>query len=258
MNELGLERCVVFAFIVHHSYFIVLFSGAARVTQSVPSTAFIGDVPANLRCGFCGQPVQKQFYRALNRFTCSNCAQQVNTVIARNAVAPHTFAAAAGAGLITALAGAAVWAVIVHVTHMNIGYIALGIGYAVGKVVHFAAGKRRGVALQWLATILALIGVSAGKLGVVCWQIVDGFHANGVNPTVQDVIQIFQENRHLIFEPFDLVWMGLAAYAAWKLSKPQNISIAGPYAYQPKASALQFNTVEPLNVIPPATPKGNP
>ena len=229
------------------------------MTQSVQSkTAFAGDVPANLRCGFCGQPVQGQFYRAANRFTCRNCAAQLNQVIARNRVAPAPFLAAAGAGLLAALAGAAAWAAIVHITHWSIGYLALAIGYAVGKAVHFASGKRRGVPLQWLAAILAAASVVLGKVAIVSWDIVDLLHANGTDVTVQRIIQLLQENARSIGQPFDLVWMAFAAYPAWRLCKAPNISIAGPFAYRPSNSSLQFHTVEPLNQIPPAAGPGNP
>jgi hypothetical protein len=112
------------------------------MTQTVQTQrAFAGDVPANLRCGFCGQPVQGHFYRAANRFTCDNCAAQIQRAIGQNSVGPGTFLAAGVAGLI---------------------------------------------------------------------------------------------------------WIAFAGFAAWRMCKPANISIAGPYQHKPAASGLQFDTVEPL------------
>jgi vacuolar-type H+-ATPase subunit I/STV1 len=151
-----------------------------------------------------------------------------------------------------------VWAVTVHVTNWNIGYLAFFIGYAVGKVVHWASGKRRGATLQWLAAFLAGIGVAAGKIGIVVWAIVDALHANGEEVTPQRVLQLIQDHARSVASPFDLVWIGFAAYAAWRMCRAVNVTMAGPFAYEPAASPLQFHTVEPLKEIPPATPPGNP
>ena len=227
------------------------------MTQSVQTQrAFAGDVPANLRCGFCGQPVQGQFYRAANRFTCENCAAQIQRAIGQNSVGPGTFLAAGVAGLATALAGGAVWAVTVHVTHWNIGYLAFFIGYAVGKVIHTVAGKARGVPLQWLAAILAGIGVEAGKVGLVVWGVVDALRGDGDPVTVSNVMQMIRLNIDLLKQPFDLIWIAFAGFAAWRMCKPANISIAGPYQYKPANSGtgggLQFDTVEPID--PPRNP----
>jgi hypothetical protein len=229
------------------------------VTQSVQAKrAFSGDVPVNLRCGFCGELVQGNFYRARNRFVCQGCAQQVNQMIDRNAISPASFIVAAVAGLLAAAAGGTGWAVSVHVTHANIGFIAWGIGYLVGKTVHFASGNRRGVVLQWLATILALVGTAAGIVGLACWSIVDRLQTDEMDITVKGVWNILLRNGRVFADPFDLLWIGIAAFAAWRMCSPMKISMAGPFAYQPLATPLQFHTVEPLNDNPAATPPGNP
>jgi hypothetical protein len=202
--------------------------------------------------------VQQQFYRTLNRFACSNCAAQVNTVIAKNSVTPESFLVGAGAGLVAAIAGGAVWAAVVHISNWNIGILAAFIGVGVGKAVHFASGKRRNVALQWLCAVLAVIGVAIGKLGIVGWAIADRLTANGETVSIPNVIVVLLRNIGSIGEPFDLVWMGIAAYAAFRLCKPAAISMAGPYAYTPSGASLQFNTVEPLQNVPPANPTGTP
>jgi hypothetical protein len=229
------------------------------MTQTVPpTTAFPGGVPANLVCGFCGRPMQGQFYRTLDRFACDACIAQVNAVIERNSAPPGAFLAAAGAGIVTALAGGAVWATVVYLTHWNIGILAAFIGVGVGRVVHFVSGKRRSTSLQWLSAILAVIGVAAGKLSLVCAEIARVLRDNATDVTAHNVFTILRENGSVFKDPFDLVWMGIAAYAAWRICKPRYISVAGPYAYQPTGGSLQFDTVEPLHDIPPATPPGQP
>jgi hypothetical protein len=213
-------------------------------------TGFQGEVPANLQCGFCRRPIQGAFYRALNRFACAECAGKVQGVIDRNVFAPDAFAMAAVAGFLTAVAGAAAWAAIVHATHLALGIVAALIGVFVGKAVVRASGNRRGVALQWLAVVLAFVGVIGGKFALVCWWIADGLGVHGAAVTAtavwSDLAKQFQRDPRLFVQPFDLLWAGIAVFAAWRICRAPRITIAGPYRYAPATgTGLQFQTVEP-------------
>jgi hypothetical protein len=58
----------------------------------------------------------------------------------------------------------------------------------------------------------------------------------------------------LVFNGFDLLWMGIAVYAAWRICRAPIINIAGPFPISPRRNdGLQFHTVEP--VAPPAPPE---
>jgi hypothetical protein len=74
---------------------------------------------------------------------------------------------------------------------------------------------------------------------------------------VQNVLDIFTRNTGLLLrDPFDLLWMALAGWTAWRLCKAPKILMAGPYAYKPSSGGMQFDTVEPLHDIPPAGRSG--
>lgn len=223
------------------------------MTQAISQPpGFAGEVPPNLKCGFCRAPVQAQFYRALNRFACGACAAKMQAMIARNALTPEMLFRAAGLGILTAAACAVAWAATVHATHLELGIVASLIGVAVGKAVYFASGKRRGPALQWLAIALAVLGVVAGKLLLVGWWIADGIRADGQQATLSNIVTELRLRLQVapatVFRPFDLLWIGIAAYAAWRLCRMPRVTVAGPYPYQPAAGAvMQFRTVEPTS-----------
>jgi hypothetical protein len=228
------------------------------LTPSVsPPPALPGDVPPNLKCGFCGQPVAGQFYRTINRFACGNCARQVENVIRRNEFAPGPFLLAAAAGLVMALVCGAVWAGVIFVSNVELGILASFIGVAVAKVALRASGNRRGVAMQVLTALLSVIGIGGGKIVLrIMFILKEGGVPISLAAVSRLLLEIIRQDPALLlqaFRGFDLLWIGIAVYAAWRICKAPPITIAGPYAYQPTAGGgIQFQTMEPAP-RPPGT-----
>ncbi len=70
------------------------------------------------------------------------------------------------AGAIAALIGGAVWAALVAFAHLEVGYVAWGIGLLVG-VAMAAVTQNRGRGMAMLAAGLAALGLVAGKTMIV-------------------------------------------------------------------------------------------
>lgn len=86
---------------------------------------------------------------------------------------------ALAAGLVAALLGGAAWAVLVTVTHYEIGWLAWAIGGAVGWAMTRATPRRsRGLAIT--AAALALVGLAAGKAFVT---------AASAGPIANEIVQ---------------------------------------------------------------------
>jgi hypothetical protein len=95
-------------------------------------------------------------------------------------VAPARSNAALGilAGVVTAIVVAIVYGWIIGLTKHEIGYAAIGVGFAVGAVVGKVGG--RSPALPFAGLVLALLGVFMGQfLG----EAIIGAHANGLSVT---------------------------------------------------------------------------
>lgn len=211
---------------------------------------FAGEVPADLRCGFCKSPLQGSFYRTLNRFACAKCAGQVNAALEKNVAAPGALLKAAAGGAIVAALCAAAWAAIVQITHMEIGIVASFIGVGVAKAVYHASGKRRGTPYQIIAALLSVLGILGGKLLLTGWQVADILSQKNIAATPMQIADIVlratAKNPSEVFGGFDLLWVGIAIYAAWRICKAPTITVAGPFPLNPApANAMQFDTVEP-------------
>src|SRR5262245_20798294 len=109
----------------------------SETSQASPAGAPVA--PQGLRCGFCGQPIQEEFFRAAERFCCGGCAFQIDAVRQLNQFAAGPFMIAAGAGMLVAIACAAAWAAFAISTKTQWGFFAALIGYVVGKVVLLAS-----------------------------------------------------------------------------------------------------------------------
>jgi hypothetical protein len=215
-----------------------------------------GTPSANMACGFCQKPVIGVFYRVMGRFACTNCAGQVQAAIDHQSFNPTSFAKAAGAGLAAGIGGAVAWAAIVQLTHFEIGIVASFIGVGVGKAVAYASGKRRGPAYQKLAMGLALLGVAGGKLLIDAWQTQEYLKTEGQSISAGDLARlIWQFLLHkpsALFSVIDLLWIGIAVFAAWQICRVPAITMAGPFPVPAAAPDLQFQTVEPA--VPAAEP----
>jgi hypothetical protein len=121
------------------------------------------------------------------------------------------------AGLAAAAAGAGIWAAVTVALEVQIGWMAVGIGFLVGLAVR-AAGKGLDPIFGYAGAALALLGCIAGNLLAAC-----GFLASGQNVPLLDVLlaldtETVQSLMVATFSPMDLLFYGIALYEGHKLS----------------------------------------
>ena len=142
----------------------------------------------------------------------------------------RSLAPAAVGGVIAALLGGIAWAWIVRTTEYEIGFAAWGIGLLAGFSVLFLARGRRGLPLQIIAVVAAILGVALGKY----LTYVDGVRmaveaelgpaaADEVSAFDTELIGFFFEDLSLVFSGFDLLWFGFAIFSAWGVLRVREI-----------------------------------
>lgn len=120
-------------------------------------------------------------------------------------------------GLIAALAGAAVWAVVTVSTGYQIGYMAVGVGFLVGLAIK-ATGKGIDKIFGIMGAVLSLFGCLLGNfLSTV------GFFANaegvGYFETLANINYSFLPEIMVdTFSPMDLLFYGIAIYQGYHFS----------------------------------------
>ena len=128
---------------------------------------------------------------------------------------------AIAAGLVTAIATGIVWGLIVKTTEYEIGFAAWGVGFVVGTAVVLASG-RKGVPIQVVAVVSALLGILLGKYLAFAWVLQDIASEEGVSLPIfsADTVDIFLSELGVVFSLWDLLWVGLAVVTAWRIAQP--------------------------------------
>ena len=126
---------------------------------------------------------------------------------------------AVAAGLVAAIVGGIVWGLIVKISDYEVGIIAWGIGFVAGTAVVFATRGGTGQRLQVIAVVSALVGVLLGKYLSYGFVVQEEAKAAGVSLGLLsgDMFRFFREDLENVFGLFDLLWIGLAVFTAWRV-----------------------------------------
>ena len=128
-------------------------------------------------------------------------------------------ALAGAAALAAAVAGGVVWALIVRATDYEIGLVAWAIGWVAGTAAVAGARGARGVPLQVVAVVAALIGILLGKYLSYAWTLQDVAEERGLSFGLfsDETRTFFREDIGEVFGWFDLIFVGLAVYTAFRI-----------------------------------------
>jgi hypothetical protein len=164
---------------------------------------------------------------------------------------------------VVALVAAAVWAVIVEVSHYELGIVATGIGLLVGVAMGRTASANR--SLPTIAAVLALVGCLVGDFladASEAARALETTMANVLEKSVQHP-DLAAELFRIGFAPMDILFWALAAYAAFRqtqagvagaIARQQPVPAAGApgFTYDPTAD-LSGEPPVPGAAIAPAT-----
>lgn len=114
-----------------------------------------GDAPQShgVTCAVCNRAIETEYYHANGKPICEQCRHVVMAATATpKSVGPLVLAALFGLG--AAIAGAAIYYAVIAIANLEIGIVAILIGYMVGWAVRKGAGGRGGRRFQILAVAL--------------------------------------------------------------------------------------------------------
>ena len=152
--------------------------------------------------------------------TAGNAAYRANLEqFMREARAKESLPMAILAGLVSSIVAAIIWALITSVTHFQIGFMAIGVGFLVGYAVKFL-GRGFGTIFGIVGAFFALFGCVLGNLLTV---IVSAAMTEGV--PVMTILTAFLTSPGIILEIFketfsvmDLLFYAIAVYEGYRFS----------------------------------------
>jgi hypothetical protein len=131
--------------------------------------------PSGGACAACRQPIQGTYYTVGNQMICPRCQEQIAGVPGGGRAVRVLKATALGVG--AGLVGAVVWCLVRRVAHVQLGLLAVAVGYIVGRAVRAGSGNRGGIGYQVLAVALTYCAICANFMPDVVEAIMKNPHS---------------------------------------------------------------------------------
>jgi hypothetical protein len=113
-------------------------------------------------CKFCNQPVGIQYYRVNEAMACASCADKLKRELPVDTAGGYMRGLLFGSG--AALAGMALYSTVAIVTGWEIGFVALAVGWMVGKAMMKGSNGFGGRKYQFTAVALTYMAVSVAAI----------------------------------------------------------------------------------------------
>jgi hypothetical protein len=192
------------------------------------------------RCTRCRQVLMDHFYLLNGQPLCELCADAA--VMAPAEGGDAAFLQAMIFGLGGAIVGSALYAVVGIATGWTIGYVALVVGWLVGKVMKMGSAGRGGRRYQIVAAALTYCSVSCGSLIVILYsvrgrQIVIG-ERFVIRVAEYILLSPFLELRAGLSGIIGLFILFIGISAAWAATAGSEYRITGPHHVTGAATQL--------------------
>jgi hypothetical protein len=188
-------------------------------------------------CGYCNQPLDGTYYQINGRAACQRCHAQLMTSLEKHGPMV-SFVVATAFGTVAAALGGLVWYAVGAVTGLNIGLIAVAVGFAVGFAVHKGSHNRGGPVYQALAIVLTYLGIAAQYVPAVLGQM----QAESGMPTglaaflTACVVALAYPFLFGLKNVINILIIGFALYEAWKLNRRVPLEVTGPFRVEAAAA----------------------
>ena len=185
----------------------------------------------DLKCALCEKLLDSEPPSSVNgKRTCAACRDAVLAEISAETEAGVSLGPVIAVGVAASAACGAAWALLIELTQSEIGFAAVGVGWAVGWAVRRAANGKRGRKLQWVSAGCALLGLLLGKYFYVA-HMVREMVARSPEAAAHGVPGWFSPRLFLYFLTilprlaglYDALWLFFALNAAWRALQPARV-----------------------------------
>jgi hypothetical protein len=121
-----------------------------------------------------------------------------------------------GGGIVAALIAAVVWGLISSATHLQIGYMAIAMGFVVAFAVRFA-GRGHDKRFAIASGVISLLGCLVGNYLTVCFNVAAKDNADTI-AVITGLLPHFVDVITQTFDPMDLVFYAIGAYFGYRYS----------------------------------------
>jgi len=199
------------------------------ITESATSPS--PDKPAVV-CEFCQTSIDTEYYHVNGTMCCEGCRRRLESATETpRGFAPLVVAGAFGLG--AGIVGAAIYYAVIAITHLEIGIVAILIGYMVGRAVRKGARGHGGLRFQILAVVLTYVSVALAYTPLVLQEMRAG--------RVESLLALAMLLGFILALPVLAVFgslptsliggviIGFGMQQAWKMTAAPRLDFLGPY-----------------------------
>jgi predicted lipid-binding transport protein (Tim44 family) len=136
-----------------------------QISQQVPQFGTLEtSTPGGAICKVCQTPLAQTYYRAGNNMVCGRCADRIRREMPQDSHA--AFVRAILCGLVGFAIGLVIYAAFAIATGITIGYLALAVGFIVGKAMMIGSRGVGGRRFQIAAVLLTYAAVSMASVPI--------------------------------------------------------------------------------------------
>jgi hypothetical protein len=179
-------------------------------------------------CVACASPLAGRYYTINGHSVCPSCTEAHRMAVQEPSSQDYLRALLYGAG--AALAGTAVYFAILAISGYEIGWIAVAVGWLVGKAVHKGSRGIGGRKLQVIAVVLTYLSI----VGSYVPLILKGAMENARSLELLSLVFIFGYSLVLPFlqgfgSILSLFIICIGLYEAWKQNRRVPMTFEGPF-----------------------------
>ncbi len=175
-------------------------------------------------CVACKNSIVSDYYQLNGKVTCADCRVAIEDAISTpEGVGP--FARSAGLGILAAIAGAAIYFGVIALANLEIGIIAIAIGYMVGWAVRKGAGGRGGRRFQVLAVALTYWAVGLAYAPLILRESTMALPMQFFYVFALPIMVMTRGGTGII----TAIIIAVGLRQAWHMTAAPTLKISGPY-----------------------------
>lgn len=187
-----------------------------------------------VNCGQCqGQFSAAQCYTFKGKkkgetvYLCEKCHEVVEKAFREETQNPNMAMAMVLGGMAAIIAGVA-WYYLSVLTGYQIGYVAIGVGFIIGRAVIWGSGKKRGSSLQIMGAVITILTLLVSQYFTVLYYgrkylLEHKTEYPGYNGQMFFVSPFAPDFMQSMFSPMGLLIWGIGIYFAYSLPKARSI-----------------------------------
>jgi|SRR5579859_5063804 len=209
------------------------------IPPSVPSgtpqfsTAEYAHIPGTERCRICSNLVSGEYYRVNGQMACATCAGQATAGQPTDSHA--AFARSVLFGIGGAIVGLALYCAVTQTFNFSIGYLALAVGWLVGKAMIKGSNGLGGRRYQIVAVVLTYAAISLSPVPVILYYVskrastITDWGAVLQRVALWGIASPFLRLTKTPFAVIGLIILFVGLRIAWQLTAARPLAVDGPY-----------------------------